>query len=119
MQRAFSLTLPPDPVLLRNNLGRDVQIAASDASELPGNVQSSTSIKEAVRIAQENNFMGLICNLRLLVSIMARGQYRLLSLTTCVETGTSTDRDDQGCRTGSCCRYLWAAFAIARCTAEN
>lgn len=28
------------------------------------------SIKEAVRIAQSNNFMGLVCNSRLLVSVL-------------------------------------------------
>ena len=68
MKRAFSLTLPTDPVLLRNNLGSDVGIGASGTSESSNNVRSSISIKQAVSIARENNFMGLVCNLRLLVS---------------------------------------------------
>ena len=68
MKRAL-LILSTDPVLLRNNLGSDVQIGAPNTSESSGNAQSSMSIKEAVRIAQENNFMGLVCNLRLLVSL--------------------------------------------------
>lgn len=30
------------------------------------------SVKEAVRIAQSNNFMGLVCSSRLLVSLQSR-----------------------------------------------
>ena len=118
MRRVSSLTLPTDPVLLRNNLGSDVEIGASNTSEVSNDVRSSMSIKEAVRIAQENNFMGLVCNLRLLVS---RGWVRRVwsNLTLCIEISTSIDRDHQGCRTRSCRRYLWAAFTVARCTEQD
>jgi len=58
-----------DPVLLCNELGAD------SSRTTPGNtyiVQSSgrttISVKEAVQIAKDNNFMGLICSSRLLVS---------------------------------------------------
>lgn len=56
-----------DPVLLCNDLG-----AKRDASTVGAVVNSSghnsMSVKEAVRIAQSNNFMGLVCSSRLLVS---------------------------------------------------
>ncbi len=59
----------PDPVLLCNDLGSGRAIPVSTQS---GVVQSSgrrsMSVKVAVRIAQSNNFMGLICSSRLLVS---------------------------------------------------
>lgn len=56
-----------DPVVLCNDLGakRD---QASTESLIPSSGHGSMSIKEAVRIAQSNNFMGLVCNSALLVS---------------------------------------------------
>jgi CDK inhibitor PHO81 len=63
---ALNWKQPNFPVFLCNDLGRE------GAESIPAAVQSSgrrtTSIKEAVRIAQSNNFMGLICCSRLLVS---------------------------------------------------
>jgi CDK inhibitor PHO81 len=63
---ALNWKQPNFPVFLCNDLGRE------DAEDIAAVVQSSdrrtTSIKEAVRIAQSNNFMGLICCSRLLVS---------------------------------------------------
>lgn len=62
---ALNWKQPNFPVFLCNDLGR------LDVSPGPNSVQSSdrgsASIKEVVRIAQSNNFMGLICCSRLLV----------------------------------------------------
>lgn len=56
-----------DPVLLCNDLGtkRD---PSTPSTIIQSNGNSSMSVKEAVRIAQSNNFMGLVCSSRLLVS---------------------------------------------------
>ncbi|KAF2847994.1 hypothetical protein T440DRAFT_500753 [Plenodomus tracheiphilus IPT5] len=58
---------PNYPVLLCNELGADSSQSPSDNSNI---VQSSgrttISVKEAVQIARDNNFMGLICSSRLL-----------------------------------------------------
>jgi CDK inhibitor PHO81 len=58
-----------DPVFLCNELGADAAFASSTPSHT---VQSSgrtrISVKEAVQIARDNNFMGLICSSKLLVS---------------------------------------------------
>jgi CDK inhibitor PHO81 len=63
------LTPPPDPVFLCNELGAE---SASSPSGRTHTVQSSgrttISVKEAVQIARDNNFMGLMCSSRLLVS---------------------------------------------------
>ena len=61
-----------DPVLLYNDLGAKRE-AANPSANIPGavvvsNGHHSMSVKEAVRIAQSNNFMGLVCSSRLLVS---------------------------------------------------
>lgn len=57
-----------DPVLLCNDLGtkRDPK---NPGAVVKSNGHGSISVKEAVRVAQSNNFMGLVCNSRLLVSI--------------------------------------------------
>jgi CDK inhibitor PHO81 len=56
---------PNFPVFLCNDLGREDRMTAPKAFQSSG--RRSTSIKEAVRIAQSNNFMGLMCYSRLLV----------------------------------------------------
>lgn len=76
---AFSvLVLYADPVLLCNDLGtvRETAQTLPSASDPPRSgavIESSghhsMSIKEAVRIALSNNFMGLVCSSRLLVSL--------------------------------------------------
>lgn len=61
-----------DPVLLCNDIGGKDNFHMHPTSQMetpsldmePGTL----SIKESVRIAQSNNFMGMICNARLLVS---------------------------------------------------
>lgn len=58
---------PNFPVFLCNDLGREDRMTAPKAFQSSG--RRSTSIKEAVRIAQSNNFMGLMCYSRLLVRI--------------------------------------------------
>jgi len=65
---ALNWKQPNYPVFLCNDLGREGEKAGfSSATESRG--RRTTSIKEAVRIAQNNNFMGLICNSRLLVRL--------------------------------------------------
>lgn len=63
-----------DPVLLCNELGV-VSTVHNQRRSNPAMVSScgraSISIKEAVRIAQSNNFMGLVCTSRLLELVPA------------------------------------------------
>ena len=61
----FPANTSSDPVLLCNDLGIDRLQPRGMANESSGH--GSMSVKEAVRIAQSNNFMGLICHSRLLV----------------------------------------------------
>lgn len=62
--------------------------------------RTTTSVKEAVRIAQSNNFMGLMCSSRLLVSSrqVERGKQELTATT---GTGAGTDRVGQDGRIGA------------------
>ena len=61
-----------DPVLLCNDLGANheaKEVAADHPNALVASSGNhSMSVKEAVRVAQSNNFMGLVCSSRLLVS---------------------------------------------------
>ena len=65
----------PDPVLLCNDLGAKREAARPGAigpdAVVPSSGHHSMSVKEAVRIAQSNNFMGLVCSSRLLVSMQS------------------------------------------------
>lgn len=63
---ALNWKQPNFPVFLCNDLGREDNILEENMIRTSG--RRSTSIKEVVRIAQGNNFMGLICYSRLLVS---------------------------------------------------
>lgn len=63
---ALNWKQPNYPIFLCNDLGPEGNVAGSAATQSSG--RRTTSIKEAVRIAQNNNFMGLICSSRLLVS---------------------------------------------------
>jgi len=58
-------------VLLCNDLG--IEQAMSEEAEWPlySSGRTTTSVKEAVRIAQSNNFMGLMCSSRLLELVPA------------------------------------------------
>lgn len=58
---------PNFPVFLCNDLGQEDATPVSKAIQISG--RRTLSVKEAVRIAQSNNFMGLICCSRLLVSV--------------------------------------------------
>lgn len=62
-----------DPVLLCNDLGAKREAARAGAigpgAVVPSSAHHSMSVKESVRIAQSNNFMGLVCSSRLLVSL--------------------------------------------------
>lgn len=57
-----------DPVLLCNELGAEGLGAQTGSSSVQNSDRSSMSVKEAVQIARNNNFMGLMCSWRLLVS---------------------------------------------------
>lgn len=66
------LTLWLDPVLLCNDLGQ-IRDLAGNVDSLPhvnSSGRASMSIKESARIAQSNNFMGLICRSSLLVCLI-------------------------------------------------
>jgi CDK inhibitor PHO81 len=62
---ALNWKQPNFPVFLCNDLGQEGAVAGNTLIQSSG--RRTTSIKEAVRIAQNNNFMGLICCSRLLV----------------------------------------------------
>jgi len=66
---ALNWKQPNYPIFLCNDLGREGELAVSASTQSSG--RRTTSIKEAVRIAQNNNFMGLICCSRLLDMIPA------------------------------------------------
>lgn len=63
---AINWKQPNFPVFLCNDLGREGVENVQTA--VPSDGRRTTSIKEAVRIAQSNNFMGFMCCSRLLVS---------------------------------------------------
>ncbi|KAL8873220.1 MAG: hypothetical protein Q9174_001284 [Haloplaca sp. 1 TL-2023] len=63
---ALNWKQPNYPVLLCNDLG-----IVRDPSTTKSSGHNSISIKEAVRIAQSNNFMGLICSARLMSLVPA------------------------------------------------
>jgi CDK inhibitor PHO81 len=60
------LTRREDPVLLCNELGADGSLTPS-THKVESSGRTTISVKEAVQIARDNNFMGLICSSRLLV----------------------------------------------------
>ncbi|EFY87862.1 Ankyrin repeat protein nuc-2 [Metarhizium acridum CQMa 102] len=64
---ALNWKQPNFPVFLCNDLGREDNILEENMLRPSG--RRGTSIKEVVRIAQSNNFMGLICYSKLLVSV--------------------------------------------------
>ncbi|POR39640.1 Ankyrin repeat protein nuc-2, partial [Tolypocladium paradoxum] len=66
---ALNWKQPNFPVFLCNDLGREEN--PSDGSRLQSSGRRSSSIKEVVRIAQSNNFMGLMCYSRLLEMVPA------------------------------------------------
>lgn len=69
---ALNWKQPNFPVFLCNDLGHDDDLAAS-AATAPGGIwntgRRTASVKEVVRTAQSNNFMGLVCTGRLLVGL--------------------------------------------------
>lgn len=64
---ALNWKQPNFPVFLCNDLGQEATIPSEDGRVLSDG-RRSTSVKEAVRVAKDNNLMGLICCSRLLVS---------------------------------------------------
>lgn len=74
---ALNWKQPNFPVFLCNDLGSDI---VNKEGRVESSGRKTTSIKEAVRIAQSNNFMGLVCSSRLLVGKHLTS-YRVLLLT--------------------------------------
>lgn len=72
-----------DPVLLCNDLGTE-RDPRHPGAIVRSNGHASISVKEAVRIAQSNNFMGLMCNSRLLVGSHPHSQLRLIHNRSCI-----------------------------------
>ncbi|KAF1355154.1 hypothetical protein BDV97DRAFT_344822 [Delphinella strobiligena] len=68
---ALNWKQPNYPVMLCNDLGFVEESSKTAASVVPSSGRTALSVKEAVRIAQTNNFMGLICNSRLLELVPA------------------------------------------------
>ena len=68
-------------MLLRNDLGHDVELNLIKSPQVHRAAQDSMSVKEAVRTAQGNNLMGLVCSLRLLVSTACPDIFNQLLLT--------------------------------------
>ena len=67
----LEVTVAIDPVLLCNDIGANRDVSdPSVASVVPWDGRYSLSVKEAVRIAQSNNFMGLVCTKNILVRIL-------------------------------------------------
>ncbi|KAI0200639.1 hypothetical protein F4808DRAFT_158200 [Astrocystis sublimbata] len=60
---------PNFPVFLCNDLGREESMPAPDVIQSSG--RRTFSVKEVVRIAQNNNLMGLVCSARLLEMVPA------------------------------------------------
>jgi CDK inhibitor PHO81 len=71
-----------DPILLCNELGADSSQSPSGSTHsIQSSGRTTISVKEAVQIAQDNNFMGLICSSRLLVSTtQQRCLYHVLTM---------------------------------------
>lgn len=61
-----------DPVLLCNDLGMDAPLSPDVQDPIYSDGRAALSVKEAVRVATGNNFMGLICSARLLVRFPLR-----------------------------------------------
>ncbi|RAL64063.1 hypothetical protein DID88_003251 [Monilinia fructigena] len=66
---ALNWKQPNYPVFLCNDLGREGKLGQQGCVEISG--RRTTSIKESVRVAKNNNFMGLICCSRLLDMVPA------------------------------------------------
>lgn len=79
-----------DPVLLCNNLGSRRDMTKSSAAVVESSGHGSMSVKEAVRVAQSNNFMGLICCSTLLVCTLQPGQPTTF-IVLCLYTPAYTD----------------------------
>ncbi|MCJ1475334.1 phosphate system positive regulatory protein pho81 [Lambiella insularis] len=68
---ALNWKQPNYPVLLCNDLGAKQDTSRSSSTVVESSGRGSMSVKEAVHIAQSNNFMGLVCSSRLLNMVPA------------------------------------------------
>ncbi|KAI4120573.1 MAG: hypothetical protein LQ338_006917 [Usnochroma carphineum] len=90
---AINWKQPNYPVLLCNALGT-VRSSTSPSSTSDGH--SSISVKEAVRIAQSNNFMGLVCSSRLLHLVPALIEaIKVAGLVLVMDTSEDEGRSDR------------------------
>ena len=84
-----------DPVLLCNDLGTAQD--PNPTTSLTSDGHNSISVKEAVRIAQSNNFMGLICNSRLLELVPALVEsIKVAGLVLVTDTSSDVEGKDGG-----------------------
>lgn len=90
-----------DPVLLCDEIGAE----NAPSSSILSSGRTTLSVKEAVRVATSNNFMGLICSSRLLVCPSLPCIY-LHQTNPCKVSCTSSHRCDQGGKSSSHIRCL-------------
>ncbi|KAI0181455.1 SPX domain-containing protein [Hypoxylon sp. FL1284] len=96
---------PNFPVFLCNDLGREDDTLAPSA--VPSSGRRTFSVKETVRIAQSNNFMGLVCSSRLLVShVPSSGCLRVQFIVWRVANVKSLEHGSRSCR---CHQVAWAS----------
>jgi CDK inhibitor PHO81 len=69
---------PNFPVFLCNDLGKADDLSGIQNGYMQSSGRRTSSIKEVVRIAQNNNFMGLVCSARLLVSQIVSSAFAFL-----------------------------------------
>ncbi|KAJ6122528.1 hypothetical protein N7512_004993 [Penicillium capsulatum] len=96
---ALNWKQPNYPVLLCNDLGQ-IRDLARNVDSLPhvnSSGRASMSIKESARIAQSNNFMGLICRSSLLNVVPALVEtIKELGLVLVADTSDETGQSDRG-----------------------
>lgn len=124
---ALNWKQPNFPVFLANDLGREeVTMAPPQMIAAAANHgRRSSSIKEVVRTAQSNNFMGLMVSSRLLVCFIPGSSLFVTPLSESqsmnanrsqLENGSRTRRRDQGSRTCACRRQIFRSWAAVRPT---
>ncbi|CAG8043486.1 unnamed protein product [Penicillium olsonii] len=95
---ALNWKQPNYPVLLCNDLGqiRDLAGQVDSLSHVDSSGRASMSIKESARIAQSNNFMGLICRSSLLNVVPALVEtIKELGLVLVADTSDETGQSDR------------------------
>lgn len=119
---ALNWKQPNFPVFLCNDLGREeVSMAPPQMIAAAANHgRRSSSIKEVVRTAQSNNFMGLVVSSRLLVSGIHSLHCLIISGLHCTtENGARPGRCDQSARSRPRCRQVLRGWTAHRPTSRQ